>query len=59
MTQARTTLTRLEDEDDELGGSGVDPSSTGLVAVGIESVLDLSSVRYHTLESMIVLTAEQ
>jgi hypothetical protein len=48
MTQARTTLTRFELEDDEVGGSGVEPSSTGLVAVGMESVLELSSVWLET-----------
>jgi hypothetical protein len=42
MTHARTIFTRFED-DFRLGGSGVDPSSGGRVAVGIESVFVLLS----------------
>jgi hypothetical protein len=44
MTHARTIFTRFDD-DLRLGGSGVDPSSGGRVAVGIESVFVLSSAK--------------
>jgi hypothetical protein len=42
MTHAKTIFTRFEDDLRD-GGSGVDPSSGGRVAVGIESVFVLLS----------------
>ena len=60
ITHARTIFTRFED-DLSLGGSGVDPSSGGRVAVGIESVLVLviSYILIYPVVPLLELTGRQ